>query len=519
MAGPSLNTPMGYAANAWMNRGGGQQPAAAPAAAPTLEQFAKYQNKSIEELQQLAERGDVTAAYLMRIKSVPSPEAAAADEIKKIGQAPGVGAVTPKTPVDASGMRAAATMDQGQGPSAEAMANFADIVRPKAPGNETMNLGGGMPTGENMSAPGFQPPGNETMPIPMPLPGTVDGGGEGPATAGMTPVSPHQMPAPIDQNQGRMLAKFGEAIKAGGQPMPGGGSGGAGGGGTQTVAPMPFEASWEGGTAPIAPPSGDIGDQLTGPPAPADPAFFGAPMNKGIPNMSGGAPPGVGPQATTDPNAAPDAVDKGGMFGSEFMSKPEHYQNLLEFGLNLMAAGEPAAGAQQGPGLMGAIGKAGGKTMGSIRKRDSATAAAAMKERHHQDDIAVKREDIAATKDLASLERKTKAMVEASDLAIKKLGLDIKTEAGKVAKMRYYSAASEGLRESIAYISADPETKAEMDHKLRVDFEVPGYENARRGSGPPPAAIKALRGNPSLAGDFNKKYGQGMAEAIMGTKR
>ncbi len=234
------------------------------------------------------------------------------------------------------------------------------------------------------------------------------------------------------------------------------------------------------------PPPGIPGIMSAGMPEiedPAMPAFVPPPVPPPGPQLAGPSP---GPQAPGGINwdtgrqapnheiitrlqaeamAAQQPQGGGGLAG---LATPE---NLMEFGLRMMAASEAQPGTTVGPSVLGAVGQAGFGTLAGARRRKKETATAAATERRHKETIAVKRETIAANKELrkATLELKAETDAFRNELAAERnrlskgqLGVSISAEERK---------ATEDLQQSISYMSADPKEQRRAEREVRREFD------------------------------------------------
>lgn len=194
-------------------------------------------------------------------------------------------------------------------------------------------------------------------------------------------------------------------------------------------------------------------------------------------NMPGGAsilpaaPGDYGAPAPVDPATAAEIRDKAGLFGTNFLSNKDQYSNLLAFGLALMAAAEPQAGAVRGPSLMGAIGRAGLATEKGIRGREAAATEVAQKERFKAADIAVKREDIQATKDLRKAQQDATNQLNQATVEIKRLGLQIQGTQAQAAIIDKRAQALDKIRSTPEYIGADDAKKKQLEDATTKPFD------------------------------------------------
>ena len=152
----------------------------------------------------------------------------------------------------------------------------------------------------------------------------------------------------------------------------------------------------------------------------------------------------------TDPFTQPFHLQQGGMAAAMPDYKEEaggmtakNYDNLMRFGLNLMAAGEGGSGPV-GPSFMGAVGKAGQQTMAGMDARDVGTAAAAMKERHHKDTMNLGHAGVSAKRDLSRATLSYKASADAlknqiaqDRNALLKAGNKVRAAEGQIKARKY----------------------------------------------------------------------------------
>lgn len=106
-------------------------------------------------------------------------------------------------------------------------------------------------------------------------------------------------------------------------------------------------------------------------------------------------PTGAAPGGVSQPAAAPSVSMAGqaptvDLQPTPVAQGPDKWQNLLNFGLNLMAASEPRPGSVVGPSALGAIGQAGLATQANIRQEK----AAASKSAHQRDIFNVERKKL-----------------------------------------------------------------------------------------------------------------------------
>ena len=220
----------------------------------------------------------------------------------------------------------------------------------------------------------------------------------------------------------------------------------------------------------------------------------------------------------------PWLADKKEKSFSDYLPGEEASRNLLEFGLAMMAAGEPQPGATVGPTFMGAAGRAGLQTLGSADKRLIAGAEAKHKKSLYDLEVGkaeeTKRANLATeglTGQRIKADVESKAAAEKTEAEFKKITanvsvlraqldssrLDLERKREENEKIDHYEKALKRLAEDHLLSMGPPDVYYEAQkaaaNRIGVAFKTdPGLEKLSAGaekirnSGKPPAEIRKL---------------------------
>lgn len=230
--------------------------------------------------------------------------------------------------------------------------------------------------------------------------------------------------------------------------------------------PGPVQVPSAGGPAPYAPipnpraAGPGLQTRELPPVPPAMPVAPTAAMATGAPAVAGMAPPPIPPQKpdqtammpAAQPGAAPPPTQAAqGM--NPFLqalagggTEQDAYMNLMNFGMQLMAASEAQPGSVRGPSLAGAVGRAGQASIGDIRAQKAGRSKAATEERRHQETLDLKRRQLDLESIRIAQDGETKRLLIEIDRDNKRFDRDLKKQ--QLDLQRYEAVAT--LREEYA---------------------------------------------------------------------
>jgi hypothetical protein len=198
-----------------------------------------------------------------------------------------------------------------------------------------------------------------------------------------------------------------------------------------------------------------------------------------MPNLP--TPPGM-PQAPAGPATPPGRTN---MF-----QDPKAYENLLHFGLALMAASDASQGnGVRGPSLAGAIGKAGLATQGRVDTQRTTAATTAREDRKFATETAIKRKELELRSFQITQDAETKRLLyqirqdnERFDRELQRLKLNSET-ANRISQLTLEK------QEAISAVGFDPDLETEDERRAAIRQVREQYDSQ----------IKALMGQQGAA--------------------